>query len=244
MYQVTATSVRMALATAGVYEPLVLSVSTKARSSGGRSTEATTINDTMTGRGGGRRGKTLSSAKSSSKNEVSKKRDTRYDVENAGPIVKKGAEKLLGKAISIVPPRTLSLNITAGARPEILSNVPPVTRITGSEASVSGITSAADQYNSYRFDEASAMKTYRKMMTLHLKDEMFRGLKFITSDAMLEFSRRSLSLCGYVCTKMRVPDYQWGEYWDLVKHTTKKMIEQQRTNVTSAVKKGFRGKQK
>jgi hypothetical protein len=42
--------------------------------------------------------------------------------------------------------------------------------------------------------------------------------------------------------KMRVPNYQWGAYWDLVKHTTKKMIEQQRTNATSAIKKGFRGK--
>jgi hypothetical protein len=34
---------------------------------------------------------------------------------------------------------------------------------------VSGITSAAEQFNSYRFDESSALKTYKKMMTLHLK---------------------------------------------------------------------------
>ena len=108
--------------------------------------------------------------------------------------------------------------------------------------SASDITSATSQFNSYRFDEASALKTYKKMMSLHLKDEMFRKLKFITSDAMLQYSTQETTLCGYVCTKMRVPDFQWAEYWDLVRQTTKKMIEQQRTNATSAIKKGFRGK--
>ena len=79
-------------------------------------------------------------------------------------------------------------------------------------------------------------------MMIHLKDDMFQTIKFITNDAMLEYSRNPETLCGYVCTKMRVPGYQWGEYWDLVKQTTKKMIEHQRTNATSAVKRGFRGK--
>ena len=73
---------------------------------------------------------------------------------------------------------------------------------------------------------------------------MFRKLKFITSGEMLEFSRTQTSLCSFVCTKMRVADYQRGEYWDMVKHTAKKMIEQQRTNATLAIKKGFRGKSK
>ena len=88
------------------------------------------------------------------------------------------------------------------------------------------------------------MKTYKKIMTIHLKDDMFHKLKFITSGEMVEFSREHALLCGYVCTKMRVADYQWGKYWDLVKHSAKQMIEQQRTNATSAIKKGFRGKLK
>jgi hypothetical protein len=41
---------------------------------------------------------------------------------------------------------------------------------------------------------------------------------------------------------MRVANYQWGDYWTMVKKTTKKMIESQRTNATSAIKKGFRSK--
>jgi hypothetical protein len=127
-------------------------------------------------------------------------------------------------------------------RPLILSNISREIRVTGSEASVLGITSAADQYSLYHFDESSALKTYKKIMTLHLKDEIFRRLKFITSDTMLEFLRSHKNLCGYVCTKMRVPDYQWGEYWELVRQATKKMIEQQRSNATSAIKKGFKGK--
>jgi hypothetical protein len=198
----------------------------------------------MTGnRGGNRSKKVLTSAKPSSVTSNEKVCDDRYSIRNAGPSVKKAADKLVGKAISQAPPTTLSLAIASTTnRPEILSNVLSVNRGPRSEASVSGITSAADQYNSYRFDETSAMKTYKKMMTIHLKDEMFRKLKFITNDAELEFSRSPTSLCGYVCTKMRVPDFQWGDYWDLVRHTTKKMIEQHRSNATSAIRKGFRGK--
>ena len=170
-----------------------------------------------------------------------KANDTRYDVSNGGPVIQERAAKLVGRAISTAPPRTMSSVILTGNRPAIESNVQTPNRLLGSETSVSGITSAADQYNSYRFDEISATKTYTKMMTLHLKDIMFRNLKFISNDSQLEFGRSPSSLCGYVCTQMRVPDFQWGDYWDLVRQPTKKMIEQQRTNATSAVKKGFKG---
>ena len=166
----------------------------------------------------------------------------RYDIANAGPAVRDKAARLVGKAISIAPTRTLSSVLHAPDRPDIVSNVHPAVRLIGSEASISGITSAADQYNSYRFDELTATKTYKKMMTLHLKERMFKSLKFISNDSQLEFGRSPVSICGYVCTQMRVPDFQWGDYWELVRQTTKKMIEHQRTNATSAVKKGFRGK--
>jgi hypothetical protein len=70
------------------------------------------------------------------------------------------AAKLVGKAINVVPSKTLSLEIPKGDRPDIELNVRPATRGAGSNASVSRITSAADQYNSYHFDEASTLKTY------------------------------------------------------------------------------------
>jgi hypothetical protein len=173
---------------------------------------------------------------------TAQKKDTRYDVCNAGPGVRDKAARLVGKAISVAPVRALSSAVNTGDRPDIISNVNTTGRLIGSEASISGITSAADQYNSYRFDEMTATKTYKKMMTLHLKDRMFRNLKFISNDSQLEFARSEETICGYVCTQMRVPDFQWGDYWELVRQPTKKMIEQQRTNATSAIKKGFKGK--
>ena len=185
------------------------------------------------------RAKKLSSAPKS--REGKQKNDERYKLKNSGPAVQEKAAKLSGRAINNVPERAVSLPLTGGNRPTIVSNVRPAVGVGGSETSVSGITSAADQYNSYRFDEVTALKTYKKMMTLHLKEDMFRKLKFITNDAMLDYSKSPATLCGYVCAKMRVPDFQWAEYWVLVRHTTKKMIEQQRTNATSAVKKGFKG---
>ena len=79
------------------------------------------------------------------------------------------------------------------------------------------------------------------MMTLQLKDRMFRNLKFISNDSQLEFARSQETICGYICTQIRVPNFQRGDYWELVRQPTKKMIEQQRTNVTSAIKKGLKG---
>ena len=103
------------------------------------------------------------------------------------------------------------------------------------------MTSSANQYNLYWFDETSILKMYKKMITLHLNDKLFQKLKFITNDKELAFSRNPVSICGYVCTNMHVQNHQWGEYWKLVQQTTK-MVEQQQTNGTSAVKKGFKGK--
>jgi hypothetical protein len=88
------------------------------------------------------------------------------------------------------------------------------------------------------------LRTYTKMMTLHLKNEMFRKLKFITSDDKLDFSRQDNSICSYLCTNMRVSNNRWSDWWTMMKKTTKKMIESQRTNATLAIKKGFRSKSK
>ena len=169
------------------------------------------------------------------------KEDTRYDLENAGPNVRKKGEKLLEKSINIRRGRNVAVAMTTRGRPLIESNVRPSITASVSEASVSGMTSAADQYIAYHFEEASATTTYTKMMTIHLKDKMFSGMKFISNDGQLEYSKSEGTICGYVCTQMRVPLYQWGEYWKLMKEPTKKMIEQQCTNATSAIKKGFRG---
>jgi hypothetical protein len=101
---------------------------------------------------------------------TAKRRDERYDIQNAGPIVKEKAAKLVGRAISIARPNSV---IASADKPEIHLNGLLVVKSMRSEASVSGITSAADQYNSPSFDEASTMKTYKKMLPLfHLKDEM------------------------------------------------------------------------
>ena len=78
---------------------------------------------------------------------ASLKKDTRYDIDNAGPGVRDKAAKLVGRAISIAPTRALSSVLLAGDPPDIVSNVHPAVWLLGSEASISGITSAADQYN-------------------------------------------------------------------------------------------------
>ena len=166
----------------------------------------------------------------------------RYAFAAAGPAVSEAGAKIVGKALNSASNHR-SASSPMNQRASIATNVLTVNRVTN-ENSLSDITSAAEQFNSYRFDETSVLRTYKKMMTLHLKDKMFRKLKFITSDDKLDFSTSSNSICSYVCTNMRVSNYQWSDYWNMVKKTTKKMIESQRTNATSAIKKGFRGKSK
>ena len=185
-----------------------------------------------------KRPKGLSSGKSVA--SMSKEPVDEYAFKNTGPLVREKGPRLAGKTFNSQALQS-SASMTARAPHDIETNVASGRRGLGTEASVSDITSAADQFNNYRFNETAATKTYKKMMTIHLKDEMFGRLKFITKGEDLEFSRNTSSICSYVCTKMRVPDFQWGEYWDLVRQTTKKMIEQQRTNATSAIKKGFKG---
>ena len=164
----------------------------------------------------------------------------KYAFSAAGPAVSEAGAKIVGKSLNNAS-QPFSATSTLSKRAAIATNHLSIDPVSN-EHSLSDITSAADQFNSYRFDENTQKESYKKMMTLHLKDEMFRKLKFITSDDMLDFSREGHSICSYVCTNMRVSNYQWSDYWNMVKKTTKKMIENQRTNATSAVKKGFRCK--
>jgi hypothetical protein len=74
----------------------------------------------MTGnRGASRSKKVLTSAKPKSITSNEKVGDDRYNIKNAGPCVQKAADKLVGKAISQAPLRTLSLAIASTTnRPE------------------------------------------------------------------------------------------------------------------------------
>ena len=184
------------------------------------------------------RGKAKQISSTLSTKRKSDGKENRFAMHNAGPSVSQGGAKLVGKTVN----EQTRAPMTSGTKRAVDTNVVTEGSRTGTEPSMSDITSAASQFNTYRFHELSAIGTYKKMMTIHLKDIMFRKLKFITSGEMMEFSRHPASLCGFVCGNMQVAPYQWGEYWDMVKQPTKKMIEQQRTNATSAIKKGFRGK--
>jgi hypothetical protein len=163
---------------------------------------------------------------------VASNNNDKYAFMNSGPAVSEGGEKIAGRALNNAQ-TLLSLATAVGPRPTVATTLPTKPH-QNNDSLISDITSVAGQFNSYRFDETSILKTYKKLMTLYLKDEMFSKLKFITSDAMLEFSREDNSICGYLCKRMRVATYQWGKYWELVKKSTKKMIENQRTNATTA----------
>ena len=113
---------------------------------------------------------------------------------------------------------------------------------TPAETSISTITGAGQQFNAFRVNEQSSLESYKQTMNFKLKDDIFRKLKFITNDAMMEFSMDRLSICQYICSEMHITGGNQGQFWMTVKDTVKRMVEKQRTNATSACKRAFQGK--
>jgi hypothetical protein len=97
-----------------------------------------------------------------------------------------------------IAPTSMPLARSVRTRPLIATSVHPDHQMSN-ETTVSNITSIAEQFNSYRFDETSVLRTYKNMMTLYLKDDMFRKLKFISNDAMLEFLIQENSVHRCIC---------------------------------------------
>lgn len=124
----------------------------------------------------------------------------------------------------------------------ISTNIPvtPADRSTVSSISATPGTS----FNAFRIDERTSVECYRQTMEHKLKGDVFRKLKFITNDAMMEFSMDEHSLCQYICHQMNIRGPQQGPFWTSIKDTVKRMIEKQRTNATSGVKKSFIGKKR
>ena len=91
---------------------------------------------------------------------------------------------------------------------------------------------ASDRFNAFRVNEKSTLESYKQSMSFKLKDDIFRNLKFVTNDSMMEFSMDQYSLCQYVCKEMHITGAQQGTLWTAIKDTAKRMIEKQRTNAT------------
>jgi hypothetical protein len=100
----------------------------------------------------------------------------------------------------------------------------------------------SDKFNAFRVNEKSTLESYKQSMGFKLKDDIFRNLKFVTNDSMMEFSMDEFSLCQYICKEMHITGAQQGAFWTAVKDTVKRMIEKQRTNATSGCKRAFQGK--
>jgi hypothetical protein len=110
------------------------------------------------------------------------------------------------------------------------------------DRSVSTITNTlGNQFNSFRIDEQSSLACYWQTMEFKLKGDVFRKLKFITNNAMMEFSINPHSLCQYICKQMNITGHQQGPFWTLIKDTVKRMIERQQTTATLGCKRAFIG---
>ena len=90
---------------------------------------------------------------------MSNQKEDRYAFKNAGPGVSQKGPRLVGKTIYNLPLQS-SVPMNSRGQQAIETNVASSRRGVATEASVSDITSAADQFNNYRFNEAAATKIY------------------------------------------------------------------------------------
>jgi hypothetical protein len=161
---------------------------------------------------------------------------------------KRGGSKLQAHLSNIDGPIVSSRSIVSASNDNGV--VPGVGRVvarkipsTPATQSVSTITAGAnEQFNAFRLDEKSSLESYKNTMEYKLKDDIFRKMKFITNDAMMEFSMDPRSLCQYICSEMHITGGMQGEFWRTTRNTVKRMIEKQRTNATSGCKRAFQGK--
>jgi hypothetical protein len=161
---------------------------------------------------------------------------------------KRGGSKLQAHLSNIDGPIVSSRSIVSASNDNGV--VPGVGKVvarkipsTPATQSVSTITAGAnEQFNAFRLDEKSSLESYKNTMEYKLKDDIFRKMKFITNDAMMEFSMDPRSLCQYICSEMHITGGMQGEFWRTTRNTVKRMIEKQRTNATSGCKRAFQGK--
>lgn len=120
--------------------------------------------------------------------------------------------------------------------------VPGALPSTPATKTISTISAGAgEQFNAFRLDEKSSHESTKQAIEHTVKNDIFRKMKFITSDAMMEFSMCHHSLCQYICATMHITGGRQGQFWALTKNIVKRMIEKQRTNATSGCKRAFQG---
>ena len=79
------------------------------------------------------------------------------------------------------------------------------------------------------------------MLDLHVRQLLFRKVKFITCDEEL-CDRGQYSIAESVMTAMHVPDSQKEEWWKVHKRFVYSALVQKRSNVNLDMKKIFVGK--
>jgi hypothetical protein len=124
---------------------------------------------------------------------------------------------------------------------EIATSVP----VTPIDRSVSTITNTPEEhFNAFGIDEKSRLECYRQTMEHKLKGDVFRKLKCITKNAIMEFFYVDPHApCQYICNQMNIRGLQQGPFWTSIKNTVKRMIEkQQSNNATYGCKKSCIGK--
>lgn len=98
-------------------------------------------------------------------------------------------------------------------------------------------------FNLLKTSENDLIIHFEQLVESRVKPALFKQIKFITRESMLAYSTNDDSICFWVCDFLQITgesQRQW--FWSKMKETVKKLIEKQRSNVTSAMKRAFMGK--
>ena len=74
-----------------------------------------------------------------------------------------------------------------------------------------------------------------------VKTYLFHMIVFISSPALVSFSRDAQSLCQIVCNELNIPLNDQEQFWMIYAKTVEQKLNKKRSDVSNAMKKTFKG---
>lgn len=96
-------------------------------------------------------------------------------------------------------------------------------------------------FNGFAVGKDEKLQSYKDLVNGSLRLDLFRKLKFLDKED-LEFSTDPNSVCAYVSKHGHYHPNTWSDHWTTLKKYVDQMISTARSNATSAMRIGFRGK--
>jgi hypothetical protein len=83
-----------------------------------------------------------------------------------------------------------------------------------------------------------------RLLEGHVKSVIFHRIVFISSPAVIAYTKDPFSLCQIMCNYLNIPSAEQDRFWMIYSKAVERALNQKRLDVSNALKKSFLGKPK